>query len=662
MFNYAMTMRIRKQKAILYSCWCVLTFGFMLFPARAIGGKAEPISTFRILDEDQTLTELRSYLHDLVTEYVPPQDAAFWREEAEMIRERLLEEIVFRGVPESWREYEPRIVWDERIPGDGYSIRKLRYEVVPGLWAGALFYEPQNLDGKVPAILNVNGHEREEGMKVAYKQQRCVNQVKRGMLALNLEWIGMGQLNTPGFSHNAGSYLDLCGRSGLSIFYFALKHGLDILLSHKAADPNQIAVTGLSGGGWQTIFISALDPRVMLAVPNAGYIGIHYRIEFPEDIGDFEQCPTDFHTIADYVHLTAMLYPRPALLIYNASDQCCFQADRARESVFEPVRPLYEHFGHPDRFDLHINIDPGTHNYLLDNQRALYRFINRHFRPPNPDIEDDLCLPEEILDEKALAIEYPEDQLDFLKIAEEIMTDLPEKMSPNTARSALKKCIRLQAELPVRLEEIKPQALPSTLENISARAWRAHLGESWTLPVVTLEPSGGAKQGTTLLVAELDASETIRQVERILTKGERVLAANILLMGECRPTEGRLWQYSLLIATLGRRALGIQATQLMSLISYIEDNYPGEPIRLIANGRTACMAALVTAALKPGGLKEVKLHGLDSSLKDLVRKNVDFNDAAPLLCFGLLEIADISHLIYMSAPTEIALFEPPPPK
>jgi hypothetical protein len=61
--------------------------------------------------------------------------------------------------------------------------------------------------------------------------------------------------------------------NGVALHYLSQKRGLDILLAHPNADPSRVAVTGLSGGGWQTIFISSLDPRVTLSssrgiVPN----------------------------------------------------------------------------------------------------------------------------------------------------------------------------------------------------------------------------------------------------------------------------------------------------------------------------------------------------------------------------------------------------------
>src|SRR5262249_52356249 len=159
---------------------------------------------------------------------------------------------------------------------------------------------------------------------VNYKQLRSINLAKRGLLVLNVEWFGMGQLRTNGFAHGRMNQLDLCGASGLAPFYLALERALDVGLALEHADPKRVVVSGLSGGGWQTILISSLDERVTLANPVAGYGSFHTNIAF-DDMGDSEQAPTDMAMLADYTHLTALRAPRPTLLTYNAADECCFK-------------------------------------------------------------------------------------------------------------------------------------------------------------------------------------------------------------------------------------------------------------------------------------------------------------------------------------------------
>ena len=87
--------------------------------------------------------------------------------------------------------------------------------------------------------------------------------------------------------------LDLCGTSGLAVFYLAMERALDVLVDLPHADVDRVAMAGLSGGGWQTILLSSLDRRVTLANPVAGYSSFKTRVEFFADIGDSEQAPTD---------------------------------------------------------------------------------------------------------------------------------------------------------------------------------------------------------------------------------------------------------------------------------------------------------------------------------------------------------------------------------
>ena len=194
----------------------------------------------------------------------------------------------------------------------------------------AVLYEPDKLEERSVSLTST-------GMKTArWSSTRicCINMAKRGMIVLNVEWLGMGQLRSAGYRHGVMNQLDLCGSSGLAPFFLSMSRGLDILLANEHADPKRVVVSGLSGGGWQTIVISSLDTRVTLSNPVAGYSSFLTRIDHFKDLGDSEQTPTDLAMYADYTHLTAMLAPRPTLLTYNSKDECCFESGY----VLEPLR------------------------------------------------------------------------------------------------------------------------------------------------------------------------------------------------------------------------------------------------------------------------------------------------------------------------------------
>ncbi|HEU5119328.1 MAG TPA: acetylxylan esterase, partial [Isosphaeraceae bacterium] len=265
-----------------------------------------------ILDSKTTLEETRNFVEARIPRMPNVASAEEWTAKADQYRHDVFQNVIFRGEAAGWRDADLKVEWLDTIDGGpGYKIKKLRYEALPGLWIPALLYEPENIEGKVPVILNVNGHDTKNGKSADYKQLRCINQAKRGMLALNIEWFGMGQFHTDGFRHGLINAIDLTGTSGIATHYLAMKRGVDILLSHEHADPERVAVTGLSGGGWQTIFYSPLDTRVKLTDPVAGYSSFFTRTRFFEDLGDPEQTPCDLATVVDYTHLTAMMAPRP---------------------------------------------------------------------------------------------------------------------------------------------------------------------------------------------------------------------------------------------------------------------------------------------------------------------------------------------------------------
>jgi hypothetical protein len=182
----------------------VFAFGFLNVAVFAQTDEATiaPILQKQIQAQDVTADELRKFLIRKIAQLPTPRTAEQWTAQAKQIRDRLLNAVVFNGWPREWVEAKPKFE-DLGLAGSGvgYRIRKLRYEIVPGFQSTALLYEPEVMRGEIPAILNVNGHVGPEGKAVEYKQKRCINQARQGILSLSLEWIGEGELSNPGNEH-----------------------------------------------------------------------------------------------------------------------------------------------------------------------------------------------------------------------------------------------------------------------------------------------------------------------------------------------------------------------------------------------------------------------------------------------------------------------------
>jgi len=607
-----------------------------------------------LLTRAVVLRDFQRFLARRIPSFVAPTDTGSWLQEAERLRQRVLSEVVFKGVPPEICDGKPRVeLTDKLTPGPGYSIQKLRYEAYPGMWVPSLLYLPDRIEGKAPVVLNVNGHVGPPGKSIEYEQIRCINLAKRGLISLHPEWLVFGELSASGNAHNKLAYLDLCGLSGLSIFYLHLKRGLDVLLDLPQADPDRVAVTGLSGGGWQTIVISALDTRVTAAIPNAGYIGELWRVFAMDDVGDVEQQPNDLVRLADYVHLTALLAPRAALLIYNAYDDCCFLAHRAWHSVYLPVRPLYQRLGAADRFEFHENQDPGTHNYDLDNRQALYRFLNQHFLSGEGQ-DEEIPSASEVLTQEELTVGIPADNATFASIACELSRDLPRNRAPlanaadltawqGPARQVLRELLRYPDLPPVEATLRSEQQVGAG----NFRTWELHPGPEWTLPAVECSPADGADAPVAVIIADEGKSSCAELAAQLWASGHRVVALDIFPTGElARDESSTRYFYTEMAATVGERTLGMQAAQLGAVIEWASRS--ASSCALYATGRAVSVAAVIAAALDAEGrLSTLITYDLPASLKLLFEEDRGYDEQPSLFCFGLFEQFDIRELLAM---------------
>ena len=589
----------------------------------------------RVNPEDPKRCELHRFILSRLIPFKCPTDARSWHREAAVMRRRFLREVYLRGHETGLLKEEPEVVWGDVIEtGRGYRIRKLRYEGYPGMWIPALLYEPDNLVGKVPGVLNPNGHHA-GGKAMDYKQARCINLAKRGMLALNTEFVGMGEL-TANREHNRIGHLDLCGKAGVAVFYLAMKRALDVLLNHPHCDPDRVAMTGLSGGGWQTAVLSALDERVTVIVPVAGHSPVWQRVSCMADIGDLEQVPSDLCTIADFDTVTALFAPRPSLLIYNLNDDCCFRSRRTRKSVFNPVKPLYDLLGVNDLFEFYENRDPGTHNYEADSRGQLYRFLNRHLGLDT--MKEDLPFENELLSESQLNVGLPEENATFISLAFEAAKGLPRARVPkmNSAKSQWMLKTRDQLKDVIQLPAFKvTQSIISTRRGVAQS--RLSLGKDWTVPVTEVMGDGDIH----VVIADRGRSSQSRRVSALAESGCRVIVADVFGTGESE-TPPRM---QMVLASAGERPLGILVGQILAVARWAGGR---KRVCLQAAGPIVAFAALCAAALEPKQFAHLHLEGLYDSLKRLIDLPVSYDSAVPLFCFGLLNVVDVPELMVMT--------------
>ena len=88
----------------------------------------------------------------------------------------------------------------------------------------------------------------------------------------------------------------------------------------------RVVMAGLSGGGWSTVLMSAIDPRIALSVPVAGSM----PCDFQHTSWDFEQlCNNTWAQVANYssLYVLGALEPnRTHIQLLHEQDPCCYHA------------------------------------------------------------------------------------------------------------------------------------------------------------------------------------------------------------------------------------------------------------------------------------------------------------------------------------------------
>jgi len=594
-----------------------------------------------ILQPHQGTIETQIHLASRVKPIPPITSSAQWDEYAQRLRSQILDNVVFRGEAARWREAPTRAEWLDTLPGNGYRLKKFRYEVIPGLWLPGLLYEPAQLSGRVPVVVNLNGHEG-EGKANSYIQERCINLAKKGLLAYNYEWFGMGEMGAPVNSHSRLNQIDLTGTSGLAPFFLAQKRLVDIALQHPNADPTRLAATGLSGGGWQTILLSSLDPRVKVAMPVAGYSSFVTRTQFPDmDLGDSEQTPVDLGVYADYTHLTAMLAPRPLQITHNARDNCCFRADYAMGPLLVAAGPIFGLYGDAGHLRSHTNFDAG-HNYGLENREALYRFLKEFFYDNASGFSaEEIPSAADIRTAEQLRVPLPADNESLHSVALKLSASLPQRPAPS--RDRLREITRW-----TDYRATPHQVNSRKAGSVTITSTRLLLDNTWTVPLLEFAPDGAS--GTSLVIADSGKSTLANEVQELLNQKRRVVAMDPFYFGECHP-ETRDYLYTLLASALGERPLGIEAGQVAAAARWLRDRYG--PVSLAAYGPRTSLIALVAAAVEAQAISDLKLVRSLNSLREVIERDMAVNEAPEMFCFGMLATFDIPQLTELVKPRPV---------
>ncbi len=643
----------------------VLLSGAML-KGQADPGQVRSILSGQVQPRQVVTFQLQQFLMRHSPQLPAATSAAQWRAEAQKIRRRLLSAVIYQGWPAQWVNAAPDFQDVGAVPaGKGYQLHKLLYQIVPGFYISALLYEPAHLTGKLPAVLNVMGHWGKPGNAMEFKQKLCINEALRGMIALSLDWIDMGESAVPDNVHWFASELDLVGANGVGLFYLAMRRGLDYLYNDPHVDHSRIAVVGMSGGGWQTLVLSSLDRRVDVSIPVAGFTSLKGRLErLPGEPGDLEQNATDFLTVADYPTLVAMRAPRPTLEINNVEDDCCFRAPLVKPSIYDAVKPFFMLYGKGDELQFHADTAISAHNFGIGNREQVYRFLDEHFGLRESSRE--IPVGEDIKTYDQLEVSLPPDNLTILSLARKMASEIQRSPIPSgsTEMAAWAKAGRARLAEVVRLHPVEVQhawlEYDTDHNQVQSVSYRFEMNNGLGATGVWLKQASTPKGAPLTIVlndggfkaAAAERRQRLFEVADRMERGEEVLVANLLFTGDDSPDQPA-HLFTEMLAAAGERPLGMGAAQLVALAHWARKRWLPPRIRVETCGIRTEMIALVTAALEPNLFSEVSITGGMRSLSYLLDKPVGYEEAPDLFCLDLYKDFDIDRLELLAQPARV---------
>lgn len=308
-----------------------------------------------------------------------------WKEQRVELRRQLLEMLGLDPLP-SRTPLQAQVTG--RLEREAYSIEKIVFQSLPGLYVTGNFYVPKSLPKRRASILYLCGHSPNPlGAKVEY-QARAIWFAQHGYSCLVLDTLEFGEV--AGIHHgthnlNMWHWMSL-GYTPAGVEVWNAIRALDYLETRPEVDAGRIGLTGISGGGAITWYTAAVDERVAVAAPVCSTFT--YGSQAAHWIAS-GQCDCIYYLNTyrwDFPLVGALIAPRPLLMISGKKDPI-FPPDGYHE-VFQRAKKIYDLYeGRSSARIGEIDDDVGHSDppYFLREARQWMQHWLKDDRRPLPD-------------------------------------------------------------------------------------------------------------------------------------------------------------------------------------------------------------------------------------------------------------------------------------
>ncbi len=286
-------------------------------------------------------------------------DSVSWQRRAAMIRQGILEGAELEHLP-----HPPLKVLQTGLHNQkGYVVENIAIETLPGYYLTGNLYRPSRPAPSMAGILSPHGHfYHPDGRFQEQQQKLCATLARAGAVVFSYDMVGFGDDKV--CDHEIPKALKLQTYNSI--------RALDYLLSLPNIDTSRIGITGASGGGTQTILLTAIDTRVKVSAPVVMVSAYFFGGCVCESGMPIHRRPGH---LTNNVEIAALAAPRPLLLVSDDSDW----TRNCPNLEYPYIRKIYGWYGVENNVE-NVHLTGEHHDFGPSKRKAVYRFFAKHLR------------------------------------------------------------------------------------------------------------------------------------------------------------------------------------------------------------------------------------------------------------------------------------------
>ena len=309
-------------------------------------------------------------------------DKASWEARRDTLRKEVRERLGIDALLARCSNEKPLVGKTRKY--DGYTVQNFCMKTVDGHTVKGSVYTPL-AKGKHPLIICPNGHFL-NGRYGKVQQQRLGTLARMGAICVDYDLWGWGESEDEvgAKAHQTAEAHQMQALNGIRI--------LDWMIKRKDVDKTRVGVNGGSGGGTQTVLLTALDDRYTAANPVVSLSswfdgGCPCESGMPIQLSGGGTCNAE---------IAAMFAPKPMMLVSDGGDW----TSTTSELEYPYLQRIYGFYGKTENIS-NVHLPKERHDFGPNKRTAVYDFFIKTFK-----------LDASKLDESKVTIET-EDQLRF---------------------------------------------------------------------------------------------------------------------------------------------------------------------------------------------------------------------------------------------------------